>query len=117
MSGFVVLDPVGVPQKSNRNAMQRVDNIEGKRVGFIWGMHELSTKLWPVLEEEAIDALKPTAVHRVHKNDKTDGRAKGNTWLPAPLPVIEDTAPKVDYAGLGVGASGSCTSAAVRDTV
>jgi len=104
MSGFVVLDPVGVAQKSNRNAMQRVENIEGKRVGFIWGMHELSTKFWPVLEEEAIDAFKPTEVHRVHKNDKTDGRAKGNTWLPAPLPVIEDTASKVDYAVLGVGA-------------
>jgi len=104
MSGFIVLDPVGIPQKNSRNAIQRVENLEGKRIGFVWGMHELSTKFWPVLEEEAIDAFKPAEVHRVHKNDKTDGRAKGNTWLPAPLPVIEEAASKVDYAVLGVGA-------------
>ena len=79
MSGFIVLDPVGIPQKNSRNAIQRVENLEGKRIGFIWGMHELSTKFWPVLEE-------------------------GNTWLPAPLPVIEEAASKVDYAVLGVGA-------------
>jgi hypothetical protein len=104
MNGFTVLDPVGIPQKSSRKALQRVENLEGRRIGFIWGMHELSTKFWPVLEEEVIDAFKPTEVHRVHKNDKTDGRAKGNTWLPAPQPVIEEAASKVDYALLGVGA-------------
>jgi hypothetical protein len=92
MNGFTVLGPVGIPQKSSRKALQRVENLEGRRLGFIWGMHELSTKFWPVLEEEVIDAFKPTEVHRVHKNDKTDGRAKGNTWLPAPQPVIEETA-------------------------
>jgi hypothetical protein len=104
MNGFSVLDPVGIAQKSSRKAIERVANLEGRRVGFIWGMHELSTKFWPVLEEEAIAAFNPTDVHRVHKNDKTDGRAKGNTWLPAPLPVIEEAAAKVDYALLGVGA-------------
>ena len=90
MNGFIVLDPVGIPQKSSRNAIQRIENLEGQRIGFIWGMHELSIKFWPVLEEEAVTALKPSEVHRVHKNDKTDGRAKGNTWLPAPLSVIEE---------------------------
>ena len=60
MNGFIVLDPVGIPQKSSRNAIQRVENLEGKRIGFIWGMHELSTKFWPVLEEEAIAAFKPS---------------------------------------------------------
>ena len=104
MNGFIVLDPVGIPQKSSRNAIQRVENLEGKRIGFIWGMHELSTKFWPVMEEEAVTAFKPTEVHRVHKNDNPDGRAKGNTWLPAPPALIEDTASKVDYALLGVGA-------------
>jgi hypothetical protein len=104
MNGFIVLDPVGIPQKSSRKAMARVEALEGKRIGFIWGMHELSTKFWPVLEEEAVATFRPTEVHRVHKNDKTDGRAKGNTWLPAPLPVIEEAASKVDYALLGVGA-------------
>ena len=59
MNGFIVLDPVGIPQKNSRNVMQRVENLEGKRIGFIWGMHELSTKFWPVLEEEAVAAFKP----------------------------------------------------------
>jgi len=54
--------------------------------------------------EEAVFIYEPREVHRVHKNDKTDGRAKGNTWIPAPLPVIEEIAAKIDYAILGVGA-------------
>ena len=52
MNGFIVLDPVGIPQKSSRKAMERVETLDGKRIGFIWGTHELSTKFWPVLEEE-----------------------------------------------------------------
>ena len=104
MNGFIVLDPVGIPQKGTRKPLRGVEDLGGKRIGFIWGMHELSTKFWPVLEEEIVGALKPREVHRVHKNDKTDGRAKGNTWIPAPLRVIEEAASKVDYAVLGVGA-------------
>lgn len=103
MDGFIVLDPVGAVAKGSRKPLKRVDRLGGKRVGFIWGMHELSIKFWPVLEE-AVFIYEPREIHRVHKNDKTDGRAKGNTWIPAPLPVIEEIAAKIDYAILGVGA-------------
>lgn len=103
MDEFIVLDPVGEVAKGSRKPLKRVDRLGGKRVGFIWGMHELSIKFWPVLED-AMSVYEPLEVHKMHKNDKTDGRAKGNTWIPAPLSVIEDIASKVDYAVLGVGA-------------
>ena len=74
MNGFIVLDPVGIPQKSSRNAIQRIENLEGKRIGFIWGMHELSIKFWPVLEEEAVTALREIAAGKVHY-DRTSNEA------------------------------------------
>lgn len=102
MDGFIVLDPIGEVAKGSRKPLRRVDRLGGKRVGFVWGMHDLSTKFWPVLED-AISIYEPREVQKVHKDDK-DGRAKGNTWIPAPLSVIEEIATKIDYAILGVGA-------------
>jgi uncharacterized protein YuzE len=34
MNGLIVLDPVGIPQKSSRKAMERVETLDSKRIGF-----------------------------------------------------------------------------------
>ena len=97
-------DPVATTAESSRKPIRRVDRLQGKRVGFLWGMHELSTKFWPVFEEEVVSLYEPREVQKVRKNDMVDGKAHGNTWTPAPLSDIQEMAAKVDYAVLGVGA-------------
>jgi len=104
MDPFIVLDPVGGPAKGSRKPMKKVERLQGKRVGFIWGIHALSTKFWPVFEEEVVSGFEPREVHRLYKTQMEDGKLKGNTWNPAPPAVSEETASNIDYAVLGVGA-------------
>ena len=104
MDALIVLDPVAGATKGGRKPMTRVERLNGKRVGFIWGIHELSTKFWPVFEEEVVSTHEPREVHKIYKNHQGDDRPKGNTWNPAPLAVAEETVAKIDYAVLGVGA-------------
>jgi hypothetical protein len=104
MNAFVVLDPVAGTTKGGRKPMTKVEQLQGKRVGFIWGIHELSTKFWPVFEEEVVSTYEPREVLKIYKNHQGGDRPKGNTWNPAPLSVAEETASKIDYAVLGVGA-------------
>ena len=104
MGAFIVLDPVGGTTVGSRKPMKRVECLQGKRVGFVWGIHQLSTKFWPVFEEEVVSTHEPREVHKIYKQHQEDGRPKGNTWNPAPLTVTEETVTKIDYAVLGVGA-------------
>lgn len=104
MDTLIVLDPVASTAKGSRKPMKRVERLQGKRVGFIWGIHELSTKFWPIFEEEVVSSYEPREVHKVHKMGNQEGNWKGNTWNPASLPAAEETASRIDYAVLGVGA-------------
>lgn len=104
MDALIVLDPVAGTTKGGRKPMTRVERLQGKRVGFIWGIHELSTKFWPVFEEEVVSTHEPREVHKIYKNHQEHDRPKGNTWNPAPLAITEETVAKIDYAVLGVGA-------------
>lgn len=104
MGPLIVLDPVSGPAKGSRKPMKRVERLEGKRIGFIWGIHELSTKFWPVFEEEVAAVYGPREILKLHKMDDQGRSPKGNTWNPAPPSVTEETVSKIDYAVIGVGA-------------
>jgi hypothetical protein len=104
MDKLVVFSPVGRPRPALAIQRSQLETLAGKRVGFVYGMHDLSTKFWPVLEEELVSTFAPDEVHRHHKTDAGDGQFKGNTWIPAPESQIVELAPKLDYAVCGVGA-------------
>jgi hypothetical protein len=104
MSEFTVYSPEGKTASAARKALKTVEDIHGQRVALLWGMHDLSTKFWPVFEREVLDIYKPREVHKHYKEDTGDGKFKGNTWIPAPLSDIQEMASQVDYAVAGVGA-------------
>lgn len=103
MDSFVVLSPVGLPPDAGRHHLRHIDDLRGKRVGFVWGMHGNSMQFWPAFEDEVLEQYKPAGVSRIHKLD-TDGRFMGNTWIPAPLDVMREVTEQSDYALCGVGA-------------
>lgn len=104
MNKLVVFSPVGHAKPTEAKHHAELETLAQKRVGFLWGVHDLSTKFWPVFEEELISAFDPADVYRHHKTDEGDGVFKGNTWIAAPESQIEQIASKIDYAVCGVGA-------------
>jgi hypothetical protein len=106
MSTLTIFSPVSAPQTDDAPAarIENVPTLQGKRVGFLWGMHDLTIMFWPVLEEEVIATVEPSEIHRHHKTDAGDGVFKGNTWIPAPLEQINELSPHIDWALCGVGA-------------
>lgn len=78
--------------------------LAGRRVGFLWGLHDLSTKFWPVMEETAQGALNPGDLYRYYKTTGSDGVFRGNTWIAIPDDEVEQITEKIDYAVCGVGA-------------
>jgi hypothetical protein len=101
---LVVLDPVGDIKELDRRPVRQLESLEKKRVIFLWGMHQASLKFWPVFEETIVAMYRPTEVHRLHKDDRENGRLFGNTWTPAPEHLLKALAEKADYALIGVGA-------------
>ena len=90
-----VLDPLAdINKPADRKPVRRVQSLQGKRVGLLWGRHAASVKLWPVFEEVAIKkfAAEPVRLY------------KSSSWNPAPLPDLENLASKIEYAFIGVGA-------------
>jgi hypothetical protein len=98
------LSPEGSTASSQREPLKTLEAIEGHRVGFLWGMHDISTKFWPEMEKAVTDMYGPREVHRHYKHDTGDGKFHGNTWIPSPISDIQEMAPKIDYAITGVGA-------------
>jgi hypothetical protein len=90
-----VLDPLAeINKPAGRKPMRRVQSLQGKRVGLLWGKHAASVKFWPVFEEVAIKKFSADPV-RLYKS---------SSWNPAPMPDLENLASKIDYALIGVGA-------------
>lgn len=91
-----VLDPIAeINKPAERKPFRRVQSLQGKRVGLLWGRHAASMKFWPVFEEVALEKFKPAEPVRLYKN---------SSWNPAPMPDLENLAGKIDYAFIGVGA-------------
>ena len=90
-----VLDPLAEINKPGaRKPVRRVQSLQGKRVGLLWGGHAATVKFWPVLEEVVMKKFGAQPV-RLYKN---------SSWNPAPVADVEDLAGKIDYAFVGVGA-------------
>jgi len=104
MAELTIYSPIGPPTKAKLDARRSLESLEGKRVAFCWGMHDLSTKFWPVFESEMIEKFNPSEIVRHHKTDEGDGIFKGNTWIAAPEEQMVEIAGQVDYGICGVGA-------------
>src|SRR6188474_323602 len=104
MQETVFFSPEGQTAKQQKKPLKTIEDLEGRRVGFLWGMHSLSSKFWPALEKEVTELYGPREVHKHYKHDTGDGKFHGNTWIPSPISDIQEMAPKIDYAITGVGA-------------
>jgi hypothetical protein len=90
-----VLDPLAeINKPAARKPIRRVQSLQGKRVGLLWGRHAASIKFWPVFEEVTIKKFSAEPV-RLYKS---------SSWNPAPIADLENLAGKIDYAFIGVGA-------------
>jgi len=90
-----VLDPLAeINKPAGRKPTRRIETMNGKRIGLLWGGHAATVKFWPVLEAVVLKKFASQAV-KLYKN---------SSWNPAPLPDVEDFASKIDYAFVGVGA-------------
>ena len=94
MSIFL-LDPTGEVAKVERKSSNKLDRLEGKRVGYVFNQHATCVAFWKALELEVDRKLHPAATHRVYKE---------NTWAPAPQNLIDGLVEQTDYALVGVGA-------------
>jgi len=74
--------------------VRALPSLEGRRMGLLWSQHASSVKFWPVLEQVAEAAFRPSEVHRLYKT---------STWNVAAPDEIEELARKVDYVLVGVG--------------
>ncbi len=98
------LSPEGSTAATQRKPLKTIETVEGQRVGFLWGMHDISTKFWPEMENAVTELYEPRDIQRHYKHDMGDGKFHGNTWIPSPISDIQEMAPKIDYAITGVGA-------------
>ena len=90
-----VLEPLAeINKPADSKPMRRIQSLQGKRAGMLWGGHAATVKFWPVFESVAEKKFAAEPV-RLYKK---------SSWNPAPLPDIESFAEKIDYAFVGVGA-------------
>ena len=60
-----VLQPIGLDVKEGKtNAAQRLDNLEGKRIGLVWNSKEYGDKLLDKVEELLADRYPTTEISR-----------------------------------------------------
>ena len=104
MDEVFFFSPEGTTAEQQRKPLRTIETLQNKRVGFLWGMHSLSSKFWPVLEKEVDAVFEPREIHRHYKHDTGDGKFHGNTWIASPISDIQEMAPNIDYAISGVGA-------------
>ena len=90
-----VLDPLAeINKPAGRKPMRRIETMNGKRIGLLWGGHAATVKFWPVLEAVVLKKFASQGV-KLYKN---------SSWNPAPMADVADFASKIDYAFVGVGA-------------
>lgn len=92
---IVVFDPVGEIETLQRKAETALNELKGKRIGYIFNQHTSALAFWKAFEAEVEATLCPSSVHRVYKS---------NTWAQAPGADIERLVAETDYALIGVGA-------------
>lgn len=90
-----LFDPVGVVESAPARASRILDNIQGKRAGFIFNQHVSALAFWKAMEASLEGSLSPAVMHRVYK---------ANTWAPAPRAEVERLMAETDFALVGVGA-------------
>ena len=92
---IVLLDPVGDVERPEQCTERPLEELTGKRVGYIFNQHTSALAFWEAFETEVQSRLAPSAVHRVYKS---------NTWAQAPAAEIERLTAQTDFALIGVGA-------------
>lgn len=92
---ILLLDPTGAVATTERRTEQKLDRLAGKKVGYIFNQHASGLAFWKALERAVEEKLKPSAVHRVYKE---------NTWAPAPKTEVDRLIEETDYVLVGLGA-------------
>ena len=92
---ILLMDPTGSVAKTPHQEEHRLDNLNGKKVGFIFNQHSSGLAFWKALENEVERKLQPSSAHRVYKE---------NTWAPAPATEVERLERETDYVLVGLGA-------------
>lgn len=90
-----LFDPTGNVAGARQQKERALDTLKGKKVGYIFNQHASAGGFWKALEREVDRTLKPSAVHRVYKE---------NTWAPAAKAKVDRLVLETDYALVGVGA-------------
>lgn len=90
-----LLDPTGDVAKAQPEQGNKLDTLEGKKVGYIFNQHATCLAFWKTLEQEVETRLHPSATHRIYKE---------NTWAPAARKEVERLVADTDYILVGVGA-------------
>lgn len=92
---ILLLDPTGAVATTERRTERKLDGLIGKKVGYIFNQHASALGFWKALEQAVEAKFKPSAVHRVYKE---------NTWAPAPTTAVDRLTEETDYVLVGLGA-------------
>lgn len=92
---ITMLDPKGQIVKLERLPEERLRELSGRKVGFVFNQHATGQIFWTAFEQAVTERFQPKSVSRVHKV---------NTWAPAPKPDIERLIGESDYVLVGLGA-------------
>ena len=90
-----LLDPTGTVARVERREELPLDELKGKRVGYIFNQHKSGLAFWAALEEQIEKQFKPASVVRIYKE---------NTWAPAPKAEMAQLIEEIDYALVGLAA-------------
>lgn len=90
-----LLDPTGKVAKVKPQEEKVLEVLAGKRVGYVFNQHDSAQDFWKALEHEVGNRFRPSAMHRVYKD---------NTWAPAASAEVDKLVQEADYVLVGVGA-------------
>ena len=90
-----MFDPVADVEAVERKAMNALETLKGKRIGYIFNQHISALDFWKSLETEVTSHLSPASVHAIYKP---------NTWAQAPKVDTDRMVAETDYTLVGVGA-------------
>jgi hypothetical protein len=90
-----MMNPTGVVMQTQLRKVQQLDELRGKRVGYVFNQHATASAFWKKLESGVAAKFSPAGICRVYKD---------NTWAPAPQADVSRLIQETDYALVGVGA-------------
>ena len=92
---ILLLNPVGKVYEEAPRPPLPIEEVRGRRLGFLFNGHVSSVAFWREVERLLREEYEPTQVTSVRKE---------NTFAPAPRPQVEEVAAASDLAVVGVGA-------------